>query len=79
LKYLKNHKERIPLAAVIIVILYAAFNLFSNQPESSRFTQSGATILSSQTTGGAGRCNIPSYEEYYGQRPVARKSKKNTE
>jgi len=63
--YLRTHKEISLLIGVAVIMLIAGFNLFHDQP-ASRFTKAGASVLSTYTPGGAGRCNIPSYEDYYG-------------
>ena len=75
--YLKKRKEFIPIAAVLIVVSYAAFDLFADQPESSRFVESGAVVLSSHISGGAGRCNLPDYEDYYNRQRSGNKEAEN--
>jgi|GEM_PF-5210346 len=77
----KRHKELIPIAVVIMIVCLAMYNLLSDQAEHSSFTQSGASVLPAQFSGGAGRCNIPTYEEYYGREmptPESDKSSRNS-
>lgn len=69
MSYLTKQKELIPHILIIAVFIYAGFNLFSKQVEASQFAKAGATVLPSYVPGGAGRCNIPTYEDYY-NKPV---------
>ncbi|SMO43164.1 hypothetical protein [Fodinibius sediminis] len=64
--YFNNHKETGLILAVFIILLIAGFDILRQQHEASRFTKAGASLLPSHKSGGAGRCNIPTYEEYYG-------------
>jgi len=58
MKYLKQHKELIPLMIVVIILALAAQNLFKNQQKNAGLLNSG-TVLAPSSFSGRTTCEIP--------------------